>query len=64
MKFAIYRPFGNAHWNDDEGRKWYGYESIEPARVIEAADAQDAINKARSYRDPAPIVEALPGSLQ
>jgi hypothetical protein len=59
MKFQVYRPAGEAKWVDDEGRRWVGFETIKPVGIIEAADFQQAFAQAKSWRDPAPILEPV-----
>lgn len=57
MKFNVYRPVGNARWTDEDGRELTGYKTIERVFQVEASNAVEAIAKARSLKDPAPIVE-------
>lgn len=58
MKFNVYRPVGTTRWIDeDQGRELTGYKTIEKVFQVEAADVASAIKKARSLKDPAPIVE-------
>lgn len=57
MKFNVYRPVGNATWKDESGKEIQGYRTIEKVGEVEAKTLRLAFAKARSYKDPAPILE-------
>lgn len=57
MKFSVFRPVGNATWKDKAGKEIQGYRTIEKVGEVEAPTLKAAFAKARSYKDPAPILE-------
>lgn len=57
MKFNVFRPVGNAYWKDETGKEIQGYRTIEKVGEVEAVSLQAAFAKARSWRDPAPILQ-------
>lgn len=59
MKYVVYRPVGNVRCHDEDGKEVMGYKTIEPVFEVEAPSAQAAIIKARSLKDPAPIVQEV-----
>ena len=59
LKFNVYRPSGHARWTDEQGRELIGYKTIEKVGVVEAASVKEAFAKARSIKDPAPILQQI-----
>lgn len=59
MKFNVYRPVGNARWLDEQGKEVQGYKTIEKVGTVEAPNVTAAFAKARSYKDPSPILEQV-----
>lgn len=66
MLWNIYRPAGNATWQQfvrdpETGTQSLetltGYDHLDMVGTVEARSAEEAIRKARNWRDPSPIVE-------
>jgi len=57
MLFDVFRPAGEASWQDSNGKTLYGWAGLVKVGAVEAETPEDAFRAARSVRDPSPILQ-------